>query len=703
MADLRREQTGPLILRVESGAILTPETVAGRVENFVSTEEGTLRSIAGPCPYLPSISGQSPPSGHKIFTTLDRMHGVFCADLPNGRELLLVHSGDTIYEFEGSTRSFRPLIGPAGELVVDASILDDEAPRHPTQFELTPGGVVIIPQGTRAYIYDGVVCIPLGYDRAPGPPQGSGPQTDSNASAASEVSYNVDGTTLPYAFLNGRIGTLRAEVASTTAQAIVEEGSYRAAVQWIDYFGNLSPQSGRSAPVRIPLERAQNGGTEKGSEYLKQLAWSGIEPGRQGTIGRLLLRTKDELHSGTLQLFVVPPHAVDGTHAIATLPDNVSQTYCDNAGDSWLISPALDVVPVPKMTLAKMAFGRLFAVEGNRVAWSMPGRYGTFLAGDELNPDPNGAAITGLHPVPGGLLCFTESSIYRIEPNDTGDGFRSATVDPAKGCVAPNSIKTMPDGSTVWLGREGFYRFDGKAIDLISKPIAKRLRYLNIARRMQACAVVDPKTGEYRCWVPMDGSRVNQVCWVFNGTGWKRRTEIASAADACVSKDYRQLVLVAGRATNSSASTTNNVWVIDRENIAWIPATRNAVLETAWVGAMSQEERRSAWRVRLWLRETSSGTFTVEQFRDWRESALTDNESGALYTSEDTPSFWGTTVLGTAAGGKWRDRRPFWKKVDIFIPSCEVYKLRFSTSGDMEIIAVELVQTSIQAGGARTA
>jgi len=703
MANLQREKTGPLVLRVESGAILTPETVAGRVENFVSTEEGTLRSVVGPTPYLPSLAGQAAPSGHLIFATLERMHGVFCADLPNGRELLLVHSGDRIYEYEGATRSFRPLIGPAGELITDSSILDDEAPRHPTQFELTPAGVVIMPQGTRAYLYDGVVCIPLGYDHAPGPPQGNGPHSDSDVSASADTNYTVDGTTLNYAFLNGRIGTLRAEVASTSAQAIVEEGSYRGAVQWVDYFGNLSPMSGRSSPVRIPLERAEDAGTEKGSEFLKELAWSGIEPGPTGTVGRLLLRTKDELHSGTLQLFIVPPNAVDGTHAFATLPDNVSTVYPDNAGDSWLISPALEVAPVPRMTMGKMAFGRLFVVEGARIAWSMPGRYGTFLVGDELNPDPAGASITGLWPVQGGLLCFTEGSTFRIEPNDSGEGFRSATIDPAKGCVAPNSIRTMPDGSTVWLGREGFYRFDGRGITPISQQIERRLRYLNIARRMQACAAVDPASGEYRCWVPMDGARVNNLCWVFNGVGWKRRTDVASVADVCVSRDYRQLMIVVGRATNSSGTTRDGVWVLDRESLQFIPATRNAVLETSWVGAMRAEERRTAWRVRMWLRETSSGSLTVEQFRDWREVSLADNETGSLYTDEDAPSFWGTAVLGTAGGEKWRDRRPFWRKVDIYVPSCEVYKLRISTSGDIEILALELIQTTHQTGGARTA
>jgi hypothetical protein len=702
MANQNRDSLGPLVLRVESGAILAPETVAGKVENWVVTDDGTLRTIAGPTPYVPALAGYLPPAKRYTYSTLGALHGVFHAVLPNGRDLLLIHAGTDIAQYEGWTRTWHPFIGVGADLIDDSGILDDSAARAPTQFELTPGGVVIIPQGRgRAYIYDGVVCIPLGYDRAPGAPSGSGPRPDNDALAVSAVDYDVSGNTMHFAFGNGRIGTLRAEVAETDALSIIEEGSYRAAVQWVDHFGNLSPIGGRSATVRIPLQRALDGATEGGAEFLKQLAWDGIEPGPEGTVGRLFLRTKDELHSGTLDLHIVPPNAVDGTHAFATIPDNVSTAYPDNAGDSWLIVKALDVAPVPKMTLAKMAFGRLFAAERSRIAWSMPGRYGTFLEGDELAPDPTGADITGMWPVAGGLLVMTDSSVYLIEPNDSGDGFRSSTLDTAKGCVAPNSIKTMQDGSTIWLGREGFYRLQGREIELISGPVRRQLRYLNQSRRVMSCAVVDPKSGEYRCFVPMDGSLVNNVCWVYNGFGWKRRTEIASAVDACVSRDWRQLVLVAGRATDSDDATTNNVWVADHEAVSWEPQDRESVLETSWIGANQSSERRSSWRARFWIRESGNGTFTVETLRDWRDTVI-DTFTGNLHTDEDEPSFWGTTELGET-DAVWLERRPFWTKVDVFLPSCEVFKIRIKTSNSMEIVAVQMDQTHLPSGGARTA
>ena len=108
-----------------------------------------------------------------------------------------------------------------------------------------------------------------------------------------------------------------------------------------------------------------------------------------------------------------------------------------------------------------------------------------------------------------------------------------------------------------------------------------------------------------------------------------------------------------------------------------------------------------AWRARFWLRESDEGTFTVETLRDWRDTVV-DTFTANLYTDEDEPSFWGTTLLG-ATGAIWLERRPFWTKVDVFLPSCEVFKIRIVTSNSMEIMSVQLDQTQINSGGARTA
>ena len=54
MADTRlRYRTDILPLRIESGRLFIPGELASEILNLYLTEEGTLRSIWGPCPYVP--------------------------------------------------------------------------------------------------------------------------------------------------------------------------------------------------------------------------------------------------------------------------------------------------------------------------------------------------------------------------------------------------------------------------------------------------------------------------------------------------------------------------------------------------------------------------------------------------------------------------------------------------------------------------
>ena len=57
MADKRGVATlGPIILRVQSGRLFTPNEFAKKIENMFAMEEGTLRSVWGPATFVPSTS-----------------------------------------------------------------------------------------------------------------------------------------------------------------------------------------------------------------------------------------------------------------------------------------------------------------------------------------------------------------------------------------------------------------------------------------------------------------------------------------------------------------------------------------------------------------------------------------------------------------------------------------------------------------------
>lgn len=751
MANTRyRFRSETLPIRVESGQLILPETVGSRVENMYLTEEGTLRAVWGPCPLVPAIPGTKSPGtaatavvqtdavlqgmSPKATTTATAgnfseyvtMHGIFHARLGIGgeREVLLIQTGNQVWVFEGwemsrdvSTfpkRPWRVLLGPAASSPQRTTEINaDTRPRFPAQFERTPNGVVIIPRGetARPYFYDGIEVLPLGYASGPGAPVGVGPETntedDGTEGESNAYGFSHTGSSTHPHFRKGRLGSVNlASTVGSSAAGKLAKGSWRGAVQWVDRWGNVSPLSGKSSPVVIEASNELN---EKNiARGLHHFFWTGIEPGPEGTIGRIFLRTKDELNSGSLDLYEMSAYAAGGFLNFATIPDNVSYSLPDNIPDNWLINKALDVVAVRPFKLYKVAFGRGWAAnfddDPGRIQPTLPGRWGTFPAHQHIYPDPRAAEITGLAPVQAGLLAFTESSTYLITPFDSAEGFRSQTLHPTIGCAAPSSIAGMADGSTVWLGREGFYRFKpDMGIELISAPISYDLRTMNRARLLQSCASVDVRENKYRCWVPMEGSKENNVCWEFDGRGWTRRTDVNAAA-VCVTDDHRHYMLTAGRAqqepvSGTTSSLTDGVWVLDHEVQSWRPVTRSAVVRTAWLRPTRvQAERGSPMTVYLWLRETEAGELSVEVQRDYRPKVI-QTATARLHPQDDFPPIWApleSTQLEFGAKDAnqdpitWNRRRPYWTRVDVYLPSSESFRLKITHTGDWEFLGMAI-------------
>ena len=646
------------------------------------TEEGTLRSVWGPAPYVPDYPG----GGSHSY--VNPVRGVFHARLgPEGeREILLIQTNNRIRVFEGWNATTAPwynLLGPtASGAQHEAHFSSDDRPRFPPQWESTPTGIVIIPSGEspRAYFYDGREILPLGYDKAPGAPIGLGPVGG----------YNHNGTNM--AFPNptdgndGRVGNIKLDSLTGTAdKGRLGQGSYRAAVQWLDRWGNLSPLSGRSSAVLVPAKPSD----ANIKQYLPQFLWTSISSGPPGTVGRILCRTKDEKYAGTLDLFELSNYAAEGFLSPATLPDNVTDIFPDNIPDNWLIREPIDPVPLTPFKLYRLAFGRGWAAnfvdDPGKLHPTMPGRWGTILRGEEIYPDPRGAEITGLFQVAEGLLVFTENTTFLVFPNTGGEGFQTRTVHPSVGCVAPSSIAMMSDGTAVWLGRGGFYAYQGGSVGLISQGISRAVRTFNKARMLQAVAAFDVHEKKYRCWVPFEGAVTNNVCWEFDGVGWTRRHEV-HASDVCVTQDHRSYMLASGIVQQPLGPNTNGVWLLDHEVQHFEPPQRTSEVTTSWLRAVRSQQRGSPMTVYLWFRETDTGTLSVEVERDWR-SDITQTATVTLNPADDPSPFWGTTTYGQT-GATWDRRRPYWTRADIHVPSAEVFRLRITHTSDWEFIGL---------------
>lgn len=710
MADQRiRRDFGPLVLRGEDDALLTAATVAAKIQNMRVTDEGTLRAMTGILPFVPDYDGEGAPLGSYTTATLGPplqygpIYGIGWARIGTDRRpILLLHTGPNLWRHDGPTRTWVSL---ATDLPNNVDVA-----QPPTLFLATPGGIIIAPFGGRARFYDGEVLAPLGYEQIPGAPAPSGPITDATSAPSSTEVVNIDGyahdgnpttsrawpagTQMHPSFGSCRVGTVEGDY-SAGMSGVLLDGEWRLAVQWVDNWGNLSPVSNLSAPVILRRELANNATPNAPftpDRLLKQFYIGNIQRGPSDrTVGRVLGATRDLRHSGTSQVFEVPNNASGGETTFATIPDNVTESYPYNVPDSWLLRPMTDVVPMPAFDVGCVAFGRLFVFERGtgRLMWSQPGRWGTFVDGDSLFPDPAASDGTGLALVQGGLVATTERSTFLVVPNEAGDGFKASGISNTVGCVAPATMRTLHDGTCMWLGADGFYRLSGAGLVPESSNELYTMRFIPRSRQRMACAVLDPGTGEYLAWVPYwsiyPNSFRDRLGLIRDTEGQWRRSTMVHGWAATAMTDHTRHVLVAGEVTRTTPPRLG-VWVLNHRAVNfpnnYLSNYEHAQITTAWIDPRGSDQRKTAVQVRLWFRETIDSTITVETMRDWREEVL-DSITVPLYPTDDEPLWWGEAVLGTS-GAKWNRRRPFWSKVDIYVPACEVFKIRLTPASSLE-------------------
>ncbi len=761
--DRFRDIHGPVAQRHQNDGFFAPDEAAAKIQNMVLTAEGSLRTIVGPLEYDPTLRDGTSGAIINYKTPFD---GVCHCLLGGGeRDVLLVvgslkpsSASSYIYgvwEHRGWSKDWRLLIGDDASAEYRMSLEAADKPQFQTQFTVTPNGVVITIQERRSLFYDGYTVANLGYAQAPGALTGLGPKSDldhaDDAAGAGNKGYVDVPNSRGYAYSsinpdksintngltwgNNRLGFINRTAISNQADAhsvfaqdintmggVLEAGEWRAKVQWVDRWGNLSPLSTRSNPVSCSRQENVTAGRDKrGNEDAARMkfaiAWTDIATGPDGTVGRILYRTRDQLNSGVPTYFQLPGYATEASTTFATIEDNHCSLYPDNIPDSWLILPATEVDPVPQFRLSALALGRLWVanygdgVGRGAIRASMPGRWGTFKENDvEIYPDAQGSEVTALHAIAGGLLVFTAESSFLITVNDDGKGFRAATLSSSVGCVGPNAIATMAGGVTAWLSRNGVFTWNGDKLEEISAPIRRRIKRLNTTWISRSSAAVDKETGEFRIWVPEDGSRENNLCLVYDAVGWRERNDV-KAYSVCTTRDNRQLMLALGKAsasTSSGEATEHaSLWVLDREASTGkrIVEENSAVLETHWLRARRSNRKASPYEVTIWLREAGDGddSITIDIMRDWRNTPLIHTETRKMrFTSEDPPLRWNNAKLAGAEYNKytrkeenhtWRERRAYWTKINVVVPSCEVFKIRLTGRGDWEYIAMEYSET----------
>ena len=759
---------GPLVLRVQADGLFNSNDVAQRIVNMRYSEEQTLHSIVGPTAYVPDkATGDRPSSraqpvdaptglaGDDLNSSEPhygfRQHGLFHTLMPSGKELLLLHTGNELWEWRGWQRNWRQLISPTvGAHGIVGDLPDKPQADFRTQFTYTGDGVVIIPQQGRAYFYDGAYIAPLGFADTPASPTARGPDSSSTEFSPLQGTINntgyahtssFDGATLnnnpletkffahtpmTEGFGACRLGTTHVlsvtdpEELEKAATGWVYAGEWRCATQYVDRWGNLSAASAPSSAVTIDVHPAvvgvcdrlpgQSGGTvvvdarKLPSVPRVQVKWEGISTGPEHCVGRILYRTKDTRNTGDNTLYYLSQNALS-VPEYATLPDNVVTDFPDNIPDTWLDTPLVQYLPVPEFRLSTMALGRhwIANLTGGpaTVRPAEPGFPGTFKAGFDLTPDPT-SEVMGVAGVNEGLLVCTASSSFLVTASDDGQGYKYAPLSQTVGCASPDSMVTLPDGPTIFLGRDGFYLYDGGKLQYVSPELRRTMKRLTYARLKQAVAAYDPRSREYRCWVSLDGSERNNRCLVYGPSpdgsrGWRERDDMV-VDSVCVTEDHRRYMLVGGNLNDDN--NRSGVYLLDHDASSDIPALtedREALIETGWLEASDSDKAKTSYVVYLWLRETENTKVTVDVLRNWREKVI-DTHTTDRYSKKDVPDFWASTKLGT---GTWRDKRPYWTRVPIHVPSAESVKFRIRGTGNWEFVGLQVKMSPRYYGGAQ--
>lgn len=669
----------------EAQVLFSASKLAYKVKNFEVTPEGTIRTVIGPTRYEPDRTTDQEGS------TFGSPHGIYHAGLLGGMaDTLIIRMGTDLLRHEGWNRNFRVLL---------SGLSDEHRAIYPDQFAVL-GNVIIWTNGidrAQAIAHDGMV-VPLGFDQAPGPPFAEGPHNPQPEDRGTFYS-NAFGYTWP-----GKIGTPGDMLDGQTGALL--DGGWLYYAQWEDVHGNLSQLSPASNLLSVKTQQADPFINDKYAltteiddltrQFLIRMA--GDAPSH--AVAFRIYRTPDVKHKDVFPRELV---RVGGSKQFF---------YPDNIPDSGLGALAVQNIPVPVFRVMCTHQGRL--VIGNTVSdpgvvrRSQVGLPGTFPEDEWIYPDSGGAEVTGLASHNGKLIAFTESSTYELQ-----DFAVPIPLAQGIGCVAPRSIKALPDGTLIWLARDGFYGMREGRIQVLSSSIQRTVHnFINRARMRMAVSVVDPVSGEYRCALSPAGKRKQTLVLCFDGRNWRRQDLGLHIADWCQTDDYRQYVLAAGthfkgglvtlpedpetetstahgdisfgRLTYKASSTytidKNEVYVMGRETKAYDPPERTAVYRSGWL--RGDQVGLAPMHIRtmyLGLVDAWNGSFTIKFYRNGSWSEVVKMED-VLSIGVDDDSSVVSDVAGSAVLGssKTHDPRLFWRKVPVGLENAHSWAFEIS-------------------------
>ena len=184
--------------------------------------------------------------------------------------------------------------------------------------------------------------------------------------------------------------------------------------------------------------------------------------------------------------------------------------------------------------------------------------------------DDDGGPIMGMRATKNALVVFKSRGIYLIK-GSPGGGFVAQTLNKDIGCISPNSIVEIPGIGLAFLSEKSVYMLEGAlentgsitGVVNIGAEIPNQLERLNHSAAIRACSAVYLRDKEYWLSVPIDGSKENNICFIYHYEvgSWSVRKKIPANC-MVASKDHRGYLFMGSH--NSYSKSLAGVLVYTR-------------------------------------------------------------------------------------------------------------------------------------------
>lgn len=251
-------------------------------------------------------------------------------------------------------------------------------------------------------------------------------------------------------------------------------------------------------------------------------------------VARRLYRTRDIYDDNGNSL---SPEIGRNFYFVKEIQDNEATTIEDGVMDSNLgaLTDAEDFGPFPSQARFISSFKNTVFLAGmpdNLVRFSAPGMPEVFPRDNVFDLGGSGSGeVTGMYSTTNALIVFKEHGVYLVK-GDPGRGFNAQTLNRDIGCIAPNSIRDVPQTGLVFLSSNGVYVIKGAlentgtptSIVELSTPIQKLMDRVSFSAAGASVGVINRDNKEFWMCVPTIGKKNNLLLvWHYEIGAWSYR------------------------------------------------------------------------------------------------------------------------------------------------------------------------------------